>query len=66
MHRTHEGLTARKASWEGLTGEALSNRIAQEQLTNWSYSVSLIDRISDTCLQGYTDLQSPVKCLDHR
>ena len=29
-------------------------------------SVSLIDWISDTCPQGCTDLQSPVKCLDHR
>ncbi len=27
--------------------------------------VSFIDWISDTCPQGYTDLQSPVKCLDH-
>ena len=25
----------------------------------------LIDRISDTCPQGYTGLHSPVKCLDH-
>ncbi len=28
--------------------------------------VSLIDWISDTRPQGCTDLQSPVKCLDHR
>ena len=28
--------------------------------------VSLIDWISDTRPQGYTDLQSLVKCLDHR
>ncbi len=27
---------------------------------------SLIDWISDTRPQGCTDLQSPVKCLDHR
>ena len=27
--------------------------------------VPLIDWISDTCPQGCTDLQSPVKCLDH-
>ena len=27
---------------------------------------SLIDWISDTRSQGYTDLQSLVKCLDHR
>ena len=27
---------------------------------------SLIDWISDTCSQGYTDMQSLVKCLDHR
>ena len=27
---------------------------------------SLIGWISDTCSQGYTDLQSLVKCLDHR
>jgi len=26
----------------------------------------LIDWISDTLSQGYTDLQSLVKCLDHR
>ncbi len=25
-----------------------------------------IDKISDTCSQGYTDLQTLVKCLDHR
>ncbi len=24
----------------------------------------LIDRISETCPKGYTDLHSPVKCLD--
>ncbi len=28
--------------------------------------VSLIDWISDTLSQGYTNLQSLVKCLDHR
>jgi len=28
--------------------------------------ISLIDWISDTQSQGYTDLQSLVKCLDHR
>ncbi len=28
--------------------------------------LSLIDWISDTLSQGYTDLQSLVKCLDHR
>ena len=28
--------------------------------------VSLVDWISDTCPQGYTDVQSLVKCLDHR
>ncbi len=27
---------------------------------------SLIDWISDTRSQGYTDLQSLLKCLDHR
>ena len=30
------------------------------------YADSLIDWISDTRPQGRTDLQSPVKCLDHR
>ena len=27
--------------------------------------VCLVDRISDTLSQGYTNLQSLVKCLDH-
>ncbi len=46
------------------------------QLTEWysavsglgssSETLSLIDRISDTRSQGYTDLQSLVTCLDHR
>ena len=31
-----------------------------------SHAFSLIDWISDTRSQGYTDLQSLVKCLDHR
>jgi len=30
------------------------------------FSVPLIDWISDTLSQGYTNLQSLVKCLDHR
>ncbi len=30
------------------------------------YVISLVDWISDTHPQGYTDLQSLVKCLDHR
>ena len=29
-------------------------------------NVSLIDWISDALSQGYTNLQSLVKCLDHR
>ncbi len=29
------------------------------------FVVSLIDRISHTRFQRYTDLQSPVTCLDH-
>ncbi len=31
-----------------------------------SVNVSSIDWISDTRSQGYTELQSLVKCLDHR
>ena len=31
-----------------------------------SESVSLIGWVSDTLSQGYTELQSLVKCLDHR
>jgi hypothetical protein len=31
-----------------------------------SSKVPLIDWISDTLSQGYTNLQSLVKCLDHR
>ena len=31
-----------------------------------AFVVPLIDWISDTLFQGYTNLQSLVKCLDHR
>ena len=35
-------------------------------IVNFVHIVPLIDWISDTLSQGYTDLQSLVKCLDHR
>ena len=36
------------------------------QLQGWFPHVCLICWISDTLSQGYTDLQSLLKCLDHR
>ena len=34
-------------------------------LSHFSYDFSLLDWISDTLSQGYANLQSLVKCLDH-
>ena len=31
-----------------------------------TYTISLIDWMSDTLSQGYTDVQPLLKCLDHR
>ena len=47
---------------------ALLNPLLRHETVSWelAYKLSLIDWISDTRPQGYTDLQSLVKCLDHR
>ena len=39
-------------------------RVITQERGGWHYS--LIYWISDTLSQGYTNLQSLVKCLDHR
>jgi len=40
--------------------------IRHMQVLVYKVCVPLIDWISDTLSQGYTNLQSLVKCLDHR
>ncbi len=42
------------------------HKVSQEGKQLQVLYASLIDWISDTRSQGYTDLQSSVKCLDHR
>jgi len=50
----------------GQSHRPLYNMCGKQEMNLFIDSTFLIDWISDTLSQGYTNLQSLVKCLDHR